>query len=129
GSLLAHSLEVNVADDAVVGQAVDAHIDHDGTALDHLRQDQVGFAGSHHQDVGQDGELGQVARLDVTDTHGGFALHEHECHRLADNVTGAHHHHVASLDLDVLVLQQLHHSVGSAGRKNGVADDQATDVV
>ncbi|MEJ0006430.1 MAG: hypothetical protein WDM77_08725 [Steroidobacteraceae bacterium] len=84
-----HAFEVDITHDAAVGQTIDAHVDHDRARAHHLRHDQAGNAGRHHQDVGQHRELTQIAGLLVADAHRRLLLHEHECHRLADDIAGA----------------------------------------
>ncbi len=71
----------------------------------------------------------QIAGLGVADAHRRLPLHEHQRHRLADDVASAHDDDIAAFDLNVLLLQKAHHSVGSARRKHRVADYQAADVV
>jgi hypothetical protein len=82
-----------------------------------------------HRYVGKDGELGEIARLSVTNADRCLALHQHQGHRLADNIAGADHDNVLALDFDALVFEQLHDAVRSARRKYGVADDQPADIV
>src|SRR5581483_8740199 len=129
GRLLAHALEVDVADELAVGQAVDADIDDHGAGLHHLRQDQIGHAGGDDQHVGEQRELREVTGRGVTDAYGRVALHQHQRHRLADDVAGADHDDVLPLDRNAFVLEQLHHAIGRAGREHGVADDEAADII
>ncbi len=56
-------------------------------------------------------------RLRVADADRRFTLHEHERHRLADDVARADHHDVAAFHRDLFELQHAHHAVGRAGRE------------
>ena len=87
------------------------------------------MASGDHQNVGEDGELCEVARLGMADAHGGVTLHQHQRHRLADDVAGADHDDILAFDLDAFVLQQLDDAIRRARRKHGVADDEAADIV
>ena len=126
---MAHAFKIDVAHQAAIGQAVDAHVNHHSAGTHHLFCNEVGTAGGHHQNVRQNGELGQVTGLGVANTHGGVLLHEHQRHGLAHNVAGAHHHHVLPLDTNVLELQHFLHPKRGTRRKYGVAQHQATHVV
>ena len=47
-----HALEVHVADDAAIGQAIEPDVDHDRTGAHHLRHDQIRHPCSDDKDVG-----------------------------------------------------------------------------
>ena len=59
----------------------------------------------------------------------GFALHQHERHRLADDVARADDHDVAAFDRNLFVLEQPDDAIGRARREHGVADDEPAHVV
>ena len=124
-----HALELHIPDDAAIGQAVDAHVDHHGAGAHHLRDDQARNTRRHHQNIGEHGEHAQIAGFLVADAHRRFLLHQHQRHGLADDVAGADDDDIAALDRDVLVLEDLLYAIRRAGRKHRVAGDQATDVV
>ncbi len=121
--------EIHITHQPAIRQAIDAHIDHDHTGLDHLRDDETGHAGRHHQDVGQHRELSQILGLLVADADRGVLLHQHQGHGFADDVAGTHHDHILPRDGDLLVFEQLLHAKRRAGWKNRIACYQATDVV
>src|SRR5581483_9252692 len=129
GSLGCNSFEIDIPGDPAIGQAVDADIDDHRAGLDHLGQDQPRPAGRHNENIGEYGELRQIARLCMTDAYRRIPLHQHQGHWLADDVAGPNHDDVLAFDFDPLVLEQLDDSVGRTGRKNGVADYESADVV
>ena len=57
------------------------------------------------------------------------ALHEHDRHRLADDVAAAHDHHVPAGDLDVVAHQQLLNAVRRAGQEPRPALHDAAHVL
>ncbi len=128
GGLAPDALEIDVADQAAADE-IDADIDDDGAGAHHGGDDQIGRTRRDDQDIGQDRVLREVARLGVADRDGRLALHQHERERLADDVARADDGHVLAFELDALVLEDLLHAVGCAGREHGLAVHQAADIV
>lgn len=75
--LLTHTLELDVADQLSGKQAVDAHVDDDSSGAYHLRKDEVELVSCYDENVGQEGELCEIACLGVADAYRGVSLHEH----------------------------------------------------
>jgi hypothetical protein len=121
--------KIHVAHELSVCQSVDSNINDHRAGPDHLRHDQIRLARSHHQDIGKDCELSQIARFSVTDADRRVALHQHQRHGLADNIAGADNHHVLAFQGNVFVLQQLENPIGRARRKYRVAYNQSADIV
>ncbi len=65
----------------------------------------------------------------MTDRDRRFALHQHEGHRLTDNVAGPNDDRIAPADLDAFVLEQPHHAVRRARGKDSIADDETADII
>jgi len=74
-------------------------------------------------------ELRQVPRFGVANADCCLVLHQHQCHRLADDVARPHDDDILALDRDILVFEQLHDTKGSAGRKHRSAGDEPSHVV
>ena len=88
-----------------------------------------GLARGDHEDVGEDRELGKIARFGVADADGGVALHQHQRHGLADDVARPDNHHIRAFERYSLMLEQFEDAIRRARRKDGVAQHQAADVV
>ena len=81
------------------------------------------------QDVGEQRELRQIAGFRVTNGHGRFALHQHQCHRLADDIARADNDDVFALERNILVFKQLQHPIGRTGRKYRASRHESADIV
>jgi hypothetical protein len=125
--LLFDALEIDIANQLAVGQAVNADIDRAGA--DHLRHDEPRRARGNDEDIGEDRVLREVARLRVTDRNRRLALHQHQGHRLADNVAGADDGDILAFELDAFMLKNLLNAIGRARREDRVALNEAADIV
>src|SRR5499427_5508957 len=56
-------------------------------------------------------------------------LHQHQRHRLADNIAGAHDDDVLAFERDIFVFKELEHAVGCARWEDRAADHKSADVV
>src|SRR5437773_8969435 len=85
--------------------------------------------GGDDKNIGKDSELSEVPGLRMADGDGRIALHKHQGHRLADNVTGPNYDDICSLKLNLLMLEQFQHAIRSARRENGTTRHQRTHVI
>jgi hypothetical protein len=69
------------------------------------------------------------SRACMADRCRGVALHEHECHRLADDVAGTDNDGIPTGHFDSCMIEEPHDTIGRAGRKDRLTDDEAADVV
>src|SRR5690606_25705800 len=61
------AFEVDVADQAAVGEAVNTHVDHDSAGLDHVSRDHAGFAGGYYENIGAAGLGAEIACFGIAD--------------------------------------------------------------
>src|SRR5690606_490835 len=119
GRALLGRVELHVAHEFAVGEAVDADVDDVGALLDPGALDQTGPAHRGHHDVGLS-HLGlEVRRARVADRHGGVGAEEKEGHRLAHDVGAPDDHGLLPARVAAGFLEQPHHAEGRA-RANAV---------
>jgi hypothetical protein len=70
-----------------------------------------------------------ATRLDEGPPDGRFSLHQHQCHRLADDIAGADHDHILAFDLDSFMVQEFDDAIRRTGWEHRRADDEAADIV
>ncbi len=126
---LAGLLELHIAHQLAVVQAIHADVDDHRSGLDPLAGNQVGLARRDDEDV-RAGDVGaQIAGEPVADRRGGPHQQQLEGHRAADDVGGADDHRMLALERGADRLEEPDDPIGRAGPDEGDALDQAPDVV
>jgi hypothetical protein len=65
----------------------------------------------------------------MADANGRFVLHQHQGHRLADDIARSDNDDVLAFERNILVLKQFQHAIRRARRKHRAADHEAADIV
>ena len=99
----------------MVGDAVDAYVDHGGSGLHVVAGDHAGSANRRYQDVGAAADSGQIARFRVADGDGGVLIEQQHGYGLADNVAASYDHGFLPGDWNLAAPQNFHY----AGRRAG----------
>lgn len=129
GCLFPDAFKIDVADEASVREPVDPDVYDDGACFYHLRQDEIWLPHRHDQNIGKDRKLCEISRFCVTNADGRVALHQHQRHRLSDDIAGANDHDIAPLERDAFMLKQTDDAIRRAGREYGIPDHKPADIV
>ena len=102
--------------------AIDAHVDHGRTRLDHLRRHEPLPADSGHEDVGAPRVAREIVGARVADRHGHVLGEEQHRHRLADDLAAADHHGLLALQLHAVLREHHHHARRRRGHQERLAE-------
>ena len=110
--------EIHVAAELAGGFVpIDAHVDNHLACPHSVGAHGADVPGGHHQDIRFAAGGGQVPGAGVAHGDGGVGGLQHHAHRLADDQAPAHHGHLRTREIVVVVPQHLHAGVGGAGRE------------
>ena len=115
GGAFAGWSEFNVAQQAPVGLAVDAHIDDDRPRLDPLTLHQTGDTGRYHDQISSANVLFEVAGEAMGHGGGAASQEQFQRHRATDNVGCAHDDRIQTVQIDTGALQQRDDPLWRAG--------------
>jgi len=83
-------------------------IDHHGGIRNPVAADEFRLADCAHQDIGATDDIGKVARMGVTDRHGGVGVQQHHRHGFAENGAAPDDHRVLASEWNPVSGQQTH---------------------
>ena len=120
-------IRVDVADEPGF-RPVHADVDDHRARLDHVRRHERGHPDGGDEHVGVERVPLQIARVRVAERHGRVRLLQQVGHRLADDVAAADHDRARAVELDLVLLEQRHHSARSRGDDRRPAEVQLAGV-
>src|SRR2546428_2256230 len=122
-------VEIDVAGQRPVAEAVDAHVDDAGARFDHRRGDEFRPPDGGNEDVGFAGQLVQLHGLRMADGDGGVVLQEEQRERPADDAGAPDHHRMTAGKRDAGVLDEPHHGGRRAGHELRLPGDEGAEVL
>lgn len=80
-----------------------SHIDHDTFTCHHILREESRMSCRDDDDIRPSRDLRKVQSRTIATRHGGSLIHEHEGHRLADDIRSTNDTDIFSLHIDIVV--------------------------
>ena len=83
---------------------------------------------SDDDDIGSFRDFGEIFRLTIAARHGCSGVHEHEIHRLTDDIRPADDSDIFSLHLDIIVGEERHDAFRSTAPETIMSEEHIADL-